>query len=773
MALVKMIMTNKKQKPEFSLNIITEMFPEHLTEEDKCVIAIYIEFLLSGITPKLSSVFSVEISKINRYILPHIINRELYVDGSSKSIALNSEAFEIIDKVHKSLKGKIIKYHACAFITSILQYRTYNIEQYNQYKLLVLLCVTRLAEMGKHNSAIHSILSEIRQLSIGKRDILLPHLPNPCINEINELIVKLDERRHDEDIGKSTQQLLSNYFVSFHDAYELNQGKEFNRKSSERTVTTMLMAPHEKEDDDEGYVVHRLKTEVKENIKLRDSWETEEENNIPEKVQAFAVIKNSPSEPFEQIRREKKSKSVVDRLIMRNQSLSCDYKILTSHEIGKLLTNIFNDLKKNDFNFNYSNTLLLCLLFGRSPADLEEMQAQRKTRFNFDKETQTWKIRIKHKVSTYKQEAAVNHLISRVDEYVDYFLPALTSSLLKNRLTIASTENIQNYLTNFNTKHNTRLSIPRISSYLVDFCKDNNTDPTLIEVITQPSNHQDSSIPYVHIKQPLINETLNLFISHLNKLLPQDHKNLLEPNFNLNVDKGNCVGSPLMLKNDEIIKVNNQHINHINELSSVNSDVVKLHNEFVFYIYRMLTIATGYRPVTGVGGKFCDINFISKEYWISDKENRDRESARIIVAPDTLIQQLNEYKKHLKEIKYLYKFKAIDIATRVDEVLSGVGHFLFFITDDYEIVEITPKTIKPYMDKQFPVQLNWNRHYIRSKLLEINVLPAVIYHFMGHDDIGLEGMGRYSGLSYADFKELAVVIDALLEGLNFKVVKGL
>ena len=44
---------------------------------------------------------------------------------------------------------------------------------------------------------------------------------------------------------------------------------------------------------------------------------------------------------------------------------------------------------------------------------------------------------------------------------------------------------------------------------------------------------------------------------------------------------------------------------------------------------------------------------------------------------------------------------------------------------------------------------------------------------MGHDDIGLEGMGRYSGLSYADFKELAVVIDALLEGLNFKVVKGL
>ena len=132
MALVKMIMTNKKQKPEFSLNIITEMFPEHLTEEDKCVIAIYIEFLLSGITPKLSSVFSVEISKINRYILPHIINRELYVDGSSKSIALNSEAFEIIDKVHKSLKGKIIKYHKVELLFFCFYYFYFTVS-YIQY----------------------------------------------------------------------------------------------------------------------------------------------------------------------------------------------------------------------------------------------------------------------------------------------------------------------------------------------------------------------------------------------------------------------------------------------------------------------------------------------------------------------------------------------------------------------------------------------------------------------------------------------------------------
>jgi hypothetical protein len=57
--------------------------------------------------------------------------------------------------------------------------------------------------------------------------------------------------------------------------------------------------------------------------------------------------------------------------------------------------------------------------------------------------------------------------------------------------------------------------------------------------------------------------------------------------------------------------------------------------------------------------------------------------------------------------------------------------------------------------------------------MALNISPPVIYHFMGHDDIGSEGMGRYSGLSYYDFKALSVVINSILEGLSFEVVKGL
>lgn len=768
---------NKSKQPPFNSNFVTEIFPEHLNNDEKIVLALYIEYLLLGVTKELSEIFSTEIVLIHKNILPHIANRKLYTIVDDQLWNLNSAGLNIIEGINKNIrkKGMIIKYHACAFTSSILKYRQYNIDNFNQYKLLVLLCVTRLAKMGSPSSTIHKVLSEIRQLSLGKRDELLPHLPDPCINELKTLINILDENRHSEDVAERITSFLSHYFVSFNNAYEVNRGREHKRNGGERTVTTIVIDPKAREDDDdEGYVVHRLKTEVKENSKIRASWDTEEENNIPEKIQAFAVIKNTSSEPIEQTRRAMKAKNIVDRLSMRNQSLSCDYKILTTYEVTILLTCILDDLTNKNYDFNTANTLLFCVLFSRSVIDIEEMQEQRKTRFVYDKKNENWKIKINHTVSTFKQEKAVEHLITTINDHVEYYLPEQVSSLLTKRLSVASTDEVKKYLTAINKKFNTRLSIPRVASYFIDFCKDKNIDPVLIEVISQTTSRQDSGIPYTHITQQQINTTLNIFVIYLNKLVAVKYKDLLAPNSALNVNKGNSIGSPLMLKNNEIIKVNQLHINHLKGLNSSSSNDLKYHhNELVFYIYKMLTLASGYRAVTGTGGKFSDINFISNEYWISDKENRDRESARIIVLPNMVIQQLDEYQKHLTKLKYKFKYSANNIAERIDSVLDHNAHFLFMISNDNKIVEMSPTCIKPYMDTQFPVQLNWNRHYIRSKLMELNISPPVIYHFMGHDDIGSEGMGRYSGLSYYDFKELSTVINNILEELFFEVVKGL
>tara|TARA_B110000211_G_scaffold227568_1_gene282597 strand:+ start:1361 stop:2515 length:1155 start_codon:yes stop_codon:yes gene_type:complete len=373
---------NQSKQPSFSANFVAEIFPEHLSEDEKSVLALHIKHLLLGVTPKLSKIFLTEISSINQEILPYIVNRELYVSEGNHSWLLNQSALNILEQIKKGLKGVLIKYHACAFASSTLQNRLYNIDNYNQYKLLVLLCVTRLARMGSPSSTIHKILSEIRQLSLGKRDELLPHLPDPCINELKVLINMLDENRHRENIAEKITSFLSYYFVSFNDAYSHTIRSEHKRKSGERTVTSIIVSPKAREDeDDEGYVVHRIKTEVKDNNKVRDYWDTEEKNNIPEKIQAFAVIKSTSSDPIEHTRRSMKAKNIVDRLSMRNQSLPCDYKILTTYEITILLTCILNDLTNKTYNFNTANTLVFCVLFGRSITEIEKMQEERKTRF--------------------------------------------------------------------------------------------------------------------------------------------------------------------------------------------------------------------------------------------------------------------------------------------------------------------------------------------------------------------------------------------------------
>jgi len=96
---------------------------------------------------------------------------------------------------------------------------------------------------------------------------------------------------------------------------------------------------------------------------------------------------------------------------------------------------------------------------------------------------------------------------------------------------------------------------------------------------------------------------------------------------------------------------------------------------------------------------------------------------------------------------------------------------LFFIDED-QVIQISPKTLKPFMTEQFPVAPNWHRHFLRSFLMtRENISPSLIDCFMGHEEIGQEGYGRFSGFSYADFKELADVLRQLLISLEFEAVQ--
>lgn len=104
------------------------------------------------------------------------------------------------------------------------------------------------------------------------------------------------------------------------------------------------------------------------------------------------------------------------------------------------------------------------------------------------------------------------------------------------------------------------------------------------------------------------------------------------------VDPDSSIGSPLYLQEDAIKNCNIQHIQHLVELRDKGLvRIVDFHNSYSLYIYRLICLASGYRPVAGAWGRISDICLESGNYWISDKERREGVAARMIVLPEIAI----------------------------------------------------------------------------------------------------------------------------------------
>lgn len=173
--------------------------------------------------------------------------------------------------------------------------------------------------------------------------------------------------------------------------------------------------------------------------------------------------------------------------------------------------------------------------------------------------------------------------------------------------------------------------------------------------------------------------------------------------------------------------------------------------------------------------------------WISDKESRQGIAARILYLPSQAIEQVKCYLNYLEVLHQRYRFEDTVLAKRIEQALNGTGSLFFgryANAQDYqttyttpqnsdlrrqfairpaheystEIIELTPKYISEQTDRILPLPNNWNRHYMRNKLIEYGVQPTIVDAWMGHEPIGAEGFGRFSNLATADLKNVAITI---------------
>jgi hypothetical protein len=179
---------------------------------------------------------------------------------------------------------------------------------------------------------------------------------------------------------------------------------------------------------------------------------------------------------------------------------------------------------------------------------------------------------------------------------------------------------------------------------------------------------------------------------------------------------------------------------------------------------------------------FCtDGSQISGHWWISDKERRAGLAARTLVLPETAIKQITLYLTHLRTLIQYFKLLNPDLARHLQQALDGEQNLFFLIEDiastpeqpyRHQPLEITPGRLQEQFGKSMPYPMNWYRHHDRSYLMKTRITPQLIDCWMGHEELGAEGLGAFSGLSLKDYQLIATELEQLLQQHQIGAIAG-
>ena len=217
--------------------------------------------------------------------------------------------------------------------------------------------------------------------------------------------------------------------------------------------------------------------------------------------------------------------------------------------------------------------------------------------------------------------------------------------------------------------------------------------------------------------------------------------------------------------------------------------MVDMHNTFTDYLYIMLSISSGYRPVSEPFGRLSHIDTLTKKFFISDKENHQNTQGRLIYLPDTANEQIQEY------VHFLHKNASI--LSRLDNPLGHIyqsilkSHIglIVYLNFDKETDRITEVSLnKNYLherlSKHINLPMNWHRHFIRSfQPIEVGLysindhsMHEIFSHdligaWMGHADaLGFDFYNRYSGLKRSELRRFSEYLDEVLKDIGFEAM---
>lgn len=787
----------------FLLNIIPSHYKKELVEERQCLFA-WIE--------KQSS------------------NSDL-VDPKSNPIYDNG----IQDK---SFLQEVGERYVIAFLASRASCLKINI-----YRSVYFLLCLKMVELTDYESRIKTTLNECRYLTTKVRSFLVPFLPNILqIKGLQQLWQALEQVKgndlydfwenanpnalkgfvekiqhttgHDSEssLKHDVSERLSNHIYEFilpiENFFKNESGITRNVRQAEKLVDGL-----ESTDDTTGNMTSDLIL-VTEIIDDNSAFEAEERQDDEEESFEQVIISQPTNYYLDRVRAEQQVNSRHQRTMSQatdvNNAHPDDIKLLVNSIMTTLLELKLKKINKAydrddiniEFDINHQAALYLLMLL---LSGLPNMFTSDNLKLSY--QSYQYPIEFTPTRSVVQDSWDINLCADNQDSLTLYFpeiigkLHYCIASDISPKFFEKIKQQANNQLKVINKEHKIRLTINKVKNYISHFLIQKGRDTALIDVLTeQPINHQ-SALPYFNVSQYDLYSCQHDFINHLNSMLDDDRSydgyacqffTLLEDEVTGYWDKqtGSALAVSEMILEHIVSTLRNRLQTRIDDrrLDDFES-MVDMHNTFTDYLYIMLSISSGYRPVREPFGRLNHIDIMTKKFFISDKENHQDTQGRFIYLPDTANEQVIHYIEYLKRNASILSRLDNPLGDIYQSIISSHIGLIVYLNFDKESNSITEVTLdKNYLyerlSKHINLPMNWYRHFVRSfqsieeglysindHLMHEGFSHDLIGAWMGHADaLGFDFYNRYSGLKRNELRRFAVYLDRVLENTGFEAI---
>lgn len=196
-------------------------------------------------------------------------------------------------------------------------------------------------------------------------------------------------------------------------------------------------------------------------------------------------------------------------------------------------------------------------------------------------------------------------------------------------------------------------------------------------------------------------------------------------------------------------------------------------NAYSLWLWHVIQIQTGIRPVNDAPGFLNQFNFDQGLYWVSDKAIRQgKDPGRLIPISNFLAVALTNYLDYLEQFASIHNpiYPKHPLAVK-DILQSEIPLLQVFSFNPKGFISIYPSRIRSLLGKFLYHQDNWLRHQVRS-MLTSKASEVQICALFGHEHPDQEIFHPMSSASINRYKEeLAKHLDNIANELSLTQVK--